>query len=44
MDDGEPFVVPRMTADEAERRRPAWHAWVYGAARNPIHKKHGVRQ
>ena len=39
----EPFVVPRMTAEEAERRRPEFHAWVYGAAKNPIHKVRPIR-
>jgi hypothetical protein len=34
----EPYSVPRMSADEAERRRPDWHRWVYGAAKNPIHE------
>jgi hypothetical protein len=28
-----------MTAAEFERIRPRWRAWVYGAARNPIHKQ-----
>jgi hypothetical protein len=36
-----PFVVPRMTQAKSERRRPDWHAWVYGAAGNPIHGKRG---
>jgi hypothetical protein len=29
-------ILRRMTA-EFERIRPEWHAWVYGAAKNPIH-------
>jgi hypothetical protein len=33
MQGGEP---PRMTTAEFERQRPAWHAWVYGAAKNPL--------
>lgn len=34
-----PFLVPRMTQEEAERRRPDWHGWVYGGQRNPIHTR-----
>jgi hypothetical protein len=41
MRDGE---LPRMTQAEAERRRPTWHAFVYGSARNPImNGKRGAR-
>jgi hypothetical protein len=39
----EPFFVPRMSAEEAERRRPDWHGWTYGSERNPIHAKRGSR-
>jgi hypothetical protein len=33
------FAVLRMTAEEAERRRPRWHRWVYGSERNPIGRR-----
>jgi hypothetical protein len=34
----ERIIEPQNARDH---RRPDWHAWVYGAARNPIHGKRG---